>query len=102
MSQIRIYLDEDSVEKSLIAAFRNASFDVVTVADVGRESYADEEQLIWAAQQRRVIYSYNRGDFCRLHSEFMAVQRSHTGIILLRQQRYSIGQQLRGLRSFGC
>lgn len=32
MSQIRLYLDEDSVEKSLIKAFCNANLDVVTVA----------------------------------------------------------------------
>ena len=97
MSQIRFYLDEDSVEKSLITAFRNAGLDVVTVTDVDRQSYSDEEQLIWATEQERVIYSYNRRDFCRLHNEFLATERSHAGIILLQQQRYSIGQQLRGL-----
>jgi DNA invertase Pin-like site-specific DNA recombinase len=46
VSQIRFYLDEDSVEKSLIAAFRNAGLDVVTVTDVDRLSYSDEDQLI--------------------------------------------------------
>lgn len=68
MSQIRFDLDEDSVEKSLITAFRNAGLDVVTVTDVDRQSYSDEEQLIWATEQERVIYSYNRQDFCRLHT----------------------------------
>jgi Domain of unknown function (DUF5615) len=70
---------------------------VVTVADVGRQRFPDEEQLIWATEQRRIIYSYNRRDFCRLHSEFLAAARSHTGIIVVQQQRYSVGQQLRGL-----
>ncbi len=97
MSQIRFYLDEDSVEKSLIAAFRNAGLDVVTVTDVDRLSYSDEDQLIWATQQGRVIYSYNRRDFCRLHSEFLAAERNHAGIVLLQQQRYSVGQQLQGV-----
>ncbi len=72
MSQIRFYLDEDSVEKSLIAAFRNAGLDVVTVTDVDRLSYSNEDQLIWATEQGRVIYSYNRRDFCCLHSEVLA------------------------------
>lgn len=97
MSQIRFYLDEDSVEKSLISAFRNAGLDVVTVTDVNRQSYSDEDQLIWATEQERVIYSYNRRDFCRLHSEFLGVERNHAGIVLLQQQRYSVGQQLQGL-----
>jgi len=70
VSQIRFYLDEDSVEKSLITAFRNAGLDLVTVTEVDRHSYSDEEQLIWATEQGRVIYSYNRRDFCHLHSEF--------------------------------
>jgi hypothetical protein len=72
VSQIRFYLDEDSVEKSLIAAFRNAGLDVVTVTDVDRLSYSNEDQLIWATEQGRVIYSYNRRDFCCLHSEVLA------------------------------
>lgn len=97
MSQISFYLDEDSVEKSLITAFRNAGLNIVTVADVGRQSYPDEEQLTWATEKGRVIYSYNRRDFCRLHSEFIAAERNHTGIVLLQQQRYSVGRQLQGL-----
>ena len=97
MSQIRFYIDEDSVEKSLIAAFRKAGLDVVTVTDVNRQSYCDEDQIIWATEPKRVIYSYNRRDFCRLQSEFLAVERNHAGIVLLQQQRYSVGQQLQGL-----
>lgn len=97
MSQIRFYLDEDSTEKSLITAFRHAGLDVITVLDIDRQSYSDEEQLIWATEQGRVIYSYNQRDFCRLHSKFLAAQRSHAGIILLQQQRYSIRQQLQAL-----
>jgi Domain of unknown function (DUF5615) len=94
VSQICLYLDEDSFEKSLVTAFRNAGLDVVTVADVSRQSFSDEEQVIWATEQRRVIYSYNRRDFCRLHSEFLAAERRHAGIVVLQQQRYSVGQQL--------
>ena len=97
MNQIRLYVDEDSFDKSLIAAFRSADLDVITVADVSKQRYSDEDQLIWAAEQERVIYSYNRRDFCRLHKEFLSVERNHAGIIVLRQQRYSVGQQLRGM-----
>ncbi|WP_242058682.1 DUF5615 family PIN-like protein [Microcoleus sp. FACHB-SPT15] len=50
---------------------RNASLNVVTVADAGRLGYPDEDQLIWATEQGRVIYSFNIGDFCRLHRGFM-------------------------------
>ncbi|MCM0592722.1 MAG: DUF5615 family PIN-like protein [Gloeotrichia echinulata IR180] len=97
MSRIRLYLDEDTIKGALIQALRNADLDVVTVAEAGRLGYPDEEQLIWATEQERVIYSFNIGDFCRLHSDFMAQERSHAGIVLAPQQQYSVGQQLRGL-----
>ncbi|MEB3336024.1 MAG: DUF5615 family PIN-like protein [Leptolyngbyaceae bacterium] len=97
MSQIRFYLDEDTIEAALVKALRNADLDVVTVADVRRWGLSDEEQLIWALEQRRVIYSFNVGDFCQLHRDWMAEEKSHCGIVLASQQQYSIGQQLRGL-----
>lgn len=97
MNQIRLYLDEDTIKGALIQALKNADLDIVTVADAGRLGYPDEEQLIWAAEQGRVIYSFNIGDFCRLHSNFIALDKSHAGIILAPQQQYSVGQQLRGL-----
>lgn len=97
MNRICFYLDEDTIKTALIQALRNADLDVVTVADVRRLGYTDEEQIIWATEQKRVIYSFNIGDFCRLHRDYMAEDKSHSGIILASQQQYSVGQQLRGL-----
>lgn len=97
MSQIRLYLDEDTMKNPLIKALRNADLDVVTVADANRLGYGDREQLIWATEQKRTIYSFNIGDFCRLHHNCMLQSKQHTGIILASQQQYSIGQQLKGL-----
>ena len=59
MSQICFYLDEDTINAALVKALRNANLNVVTVADAGRLGYPDEEQLIWATEQGRVIYSFN-------------------------------------------
>ncbi len=97
MNRIRLYLDEDTIKGALIQALRNADLDVITVADSGKLGYPDEEQLIWAAEQGRVIYSFNIGDFYRLHGDFIAQEKSHAGIVLAPQQQYSVGQQLRGL-----
>jgi hypothetical protein len=97
VSQICFYLDEDTINAALVKALRNANLNVVTVADAGRLGYPDEEQLIWATEQGRVIYSFNIGDFCRLHRDFIVQERNHAGIVLASQQQYSIGQQLRGL-----
>ncbi|WP_026794017.1 MULTISPECIES: DUF5615 family PIN-like protein [Planktothrix] len=97
MSRIRLYLDEDTIKAALIQALKSADLDVVTVADVNRLGYSDEDQLLWAIEQGRIIYSFNIGDFCHLHRDFMVQEISHAGIILVPQQKYSIGQQLQGL-----
>lgn len=97
MSRIRLYLDEDTIKAALIQALRSADLDVVTVADVNRLGYSDEDQLLWAIEQGRIIYSFNIGDFCHLHRDFMVQEISHAGIILVPQQKYSIGQQVQGL-----
>lgn len=45
--------------------------------------------------QGRVLYTFNGGDFYRLHTRYLAEGKTHAGIILAQQQRYSIGQQMR-------
>lgn len=56
---------------------------------------SDSEQLDYATSQGRVLYTFNRGDFYRLHTQYLIEGKSHKGIILALQQRYSIGEQLR-------
>ncbi len=97
MSQIRLYLDEDALQIALVLALKKSNINVITVADAARFSFSDEEQLIWATEQRRGVYSFNMGDFQQLHHTFLAKGMEHSGIILVPQQRYSIGEQLRGL-----
>jgi len=41
-----------------------------------------------------VLYTFNRDDFYRLHIRCLAEGKTHAGIILAQQQRYSIGQQM--------
>ncbi|MCX5933498.1 MAG: DUF5615 family PIN-like protein [Pseudanabaena sp. LacPavin_0818_WC45_MAG_42_6] len=74
MNKILLYLDEDS-----------------TVADVGMLHKSDQEQLDWAKENDRVIFSFKTRDFYRLHSDLLKQGLSHGGIILAPQQRYGIG-----------
>ena len=57
----------------------------------------DEEQLAFATSKDRTIYTFNVADFCRLHAEYMAQSKRHAGIIVVPRQRYSVGDQIRGL-----
>ncbi|UBF28056.1 DUF5615 family PIN-like protein [Kovacikia minuta CCNUW1] len=97
MSQIRLYLDEDAQRGSLVVALRNSSIDVITVSEAGRLGYPDDQQLLWASEQGRSLYSFNVKDFSRLHNHLLAEENTHPGIIVVPRQRYSVGDQLRGL-----
>jgi hypothetical protein len=67
------------------------------VHETGMVNRADHEQLEYAAAQDRVIYTFNIPDYCRLHAELLANHRSHAGIVVSRQQHYSVGEQMRRL-----
>jgi hypothetical protein len=96
MSEIRLYLDEDSQDQSLLRALRARQVDVTTVNETQTEGLIDEEQLRLAATQNRVLYSHNIGDFCQLHTDFLTREESHTGIALLSQD-HSVGEQVRAI-----
>ncbi|MEC4983469.1 MAG: DUF5615 family PIN-like protein [Oscillatoria sp. PMC 1068.18] len=65
MNQIRLYLDEDSGDTILVRSLKNRGIDVLTVVDANTKGYSDEEQLNWAIEQERVLYSCNVRDFYR-------------------------------------
>jgi len=96
MSDIRFYLDEDSMNRALLMALRQREIDVTTVSEVNREGVSDDEQLLWAGQNNRVICTYNIRDFSKLHNQFLAKNITHAGILLM-QQEFSIGERLHGL-----
>ena len=90
---VRLYLDEDSMDKALVAALRARGADVLTAHEAGMIERPDEDHLALAAREGRVLYSFNVADYCRLHKQ----GPSHAGLVLAQQQRYSVGEQLRRL-----
>jgi hypothetical protein len=85
------------MHSGLIAGLRARGIDVLTVVEAGLIGQDDEEQLTFAAQSNRALYSFNVGDFCRLHGEWLKAGGSHAGIIVVPRQRFSVGEQLRRL-----
>lgn len=71
--------------------------DVTTALSEGMVGRTDSEHLEYATQQGRVLYSFNIRDYFQLHTDYLQRGRSHAGIILAQQQRYSLGEQLRRL-----
>jgi predicted nuclease of predicted toxin-antitoxin system len=91
----RLYIDEDSGDRNLVQALRARGVDVVTAQEVGMLERSDEEHLQYATSRDRVLYSFNRGDFLRLHAQYLAEGKGHAGMLLARQQHYSVGEQMR-------
>jgi hypothetical protein len=90
-----LYLDEDTSSTALTDALRSRGVDVLRAFEVGLTERSDEEQLLWAASANRVIYTFNAKHFSALHNDIIEFGRSHAGIIVGHQQRYSVGEQLR-------
>ncbi len=82
---------------SLVRALRARGVDVLTALEAGKVGCSDEEQLAYATKEGRVLFSFNIRDYYRLHQAFLERGESHAGIILARQQRYSIGELTRRL-----
>jgi hypothetical protein len=92
---IGLYCDEDSMDYDLVRALQARGMDVTTALEEEMVNRPDNEHLDYATQQGRVLFSFNRSDFHRLHTEYLLQGKSHAGIVLANQQQYSIGEQMR-------
>ena len=76
MSRIKIYIDEDAMDSDLVAALRSRGVTVVTALDAGLIARPDEEQLAFATECECVLYTFNVGDFYRLHTQWAGAGRT--------------------------
>jgi hypothetical protein len=99
MSEVRLCVDEDAGENAVVQGLRARGIDVLTTIEAGQCGATDRDQLTYAVQQRRAIYTFNVGDFAQLHREHLQQGIDHNGIIVVPDQRYSIGEKIRRLAS---
>lgn len=97
MTRIRWYFDEDAMARGLVRGLKARSIDVITAVDAGMRGQDDEPQLECATRLGRVLFTFNVADFCRLHADYQRAGRRHTGIVVARRQRYTLGEQVHGL-----
>jgi hypothetical protein len=95
MSQVRLYLDEDSMRRSLVFALRARNVDVLTAAEASMINREDDEHLAAASAFGRTLFTHNTADYCVLHQLWISHGRTHAGIIVAPQQRYSAGEEMR-------
>jgi hypothetical protein len=93
--KIRLYTDEDSMQRALVRALRSHDVDVLTPVEAKMVDRDDVVHLEYAKSMGRVLCTYNVKDFAQLHSAYMKSQKSHAGMILMRQQEYSLGESMR-------
>lgn len=67
---IKLYLDED-VHKKIALSLRLKGYDVISAHEVQNQGIPDYKQLQYAISQQRAIFTFNVGDFNRLHKEYM-------------------------------
>lgn len=82
---------------ALVRALRARGVDVTTALEADMIAREDHEHVDYATAQGRVLYSFNVGDFYRLHGDYLAEGKRHAGMILARQQQYTVGDQMRRL-----
>ncbi len=100
MSDVLLFVDEDAAENAVVQGLRARGIDVLTTVEANRCGTADQDQLVFAVQQGRSIYSFNVADFARLHREYLRQGFDHAGIIVVPDQRYSIGQKIHRMAGF--
>ena len=81
----------------LVQALMERGVDVTTANLEGMVFRPDATHLAHATLNSRVLYSFNVGDYCRIHRKWLANKKSHAGIIVASQQRFSVGEQMRRL-----
>jgi len=81
---IRLYLDED-VHKKVATALRLKGYDTISAHEIQKQSLSDEQQLEYAVSEGRAIFTFNAGDFDRLHKKRLYDGQKHFGILLSKQ-----------------
>lgn len=85
MSAIRFFTDED-IYGAVAPALRSAGLDAVSTPEAGRLNESDESQLTWAAQNGRVLITFNVAHFANLHAFWLHQGRQHAGIVVSSQR----------------
>ena len=92
---LKLYFDEDTMDWDVIRALRIRDVDISIPSEAELLKANDETQLSFASSRGCAIYTFNVGDYCRLHTEWLRAGREHAGIIIGAQQKFSVGEQVR-------
>ncbi|MCP4623973.1 MAG: hypothetical protein GY850_10620 [bacterium] len=79
---MKLYLDED-ISPKVSVILRKKGVDAVSAHEADMLQASDEEQLIFAAAERRAMVTRNRDDFITLTVQFFEALKPHKGLIIV-------------------
>ena len=84
---LSLYLDDCADDDILIALLRRAGHQVHTPRSAGTSGVADDEHLAYAARRGCILLTKDPDDFLDLHRLWRATNRSHSGILLVYEEK---------------
>ena len=93
------YADHDSGDLAVWRPIRESGIVVVRTEEEGTRRLRDDEHLERATARNLVLVTANYRDFLRIHADWMAAGKQHTGIVVRRHAGTSIGERIRALRA---
>ena len=96
---IRVFTDE-MITPRVATQLSRRGYDVVSCHRANRANLgiSDREQLDYATNEGRAIYTFNGADFLELHQQWQASGRAHAGIIVSVDLNTDIPDMVRRLR----
>jgi predicted nuclease of predicted toxin-antitoxin system len=84
---LSLYLDDCADDDILAALLRRAGHQVHTPRSVGTSGASDEEHLAYAARHGYTLLTKDPDDFLDLHRHWRATNRTHSGILLVYEEK---------------
>ena len=84
---LSLYLDECADDDILAALLRQAGHQVSTPRIAGTSGLSDREHLDYAAQRGYTLLTKDPDDFMELHHQWLATNRTHSGILLIYEDK---------------
>ena len=81
---IRLYLDAD-VDVKLATNLCEAGYDCISARQVGNEALDDESQMVFAANEGRVLVTHNIRHFVPIFERWWRANRHHPGVVVSQQ-----------------
>lgn len=79
---MKLYLDED-ISPKVAVVLRKKGLDAVSAHETGMIEASDEQQLSFAADEKRAMVTRNRDDFITLTVQFFEALKQHKGLIIV-------------------